>query len=73
MGYRKAERRGGLAVHDHLELCRELHWEIARLRAAQYAIDISGGAMIAVYRVDSVGKQTTISGKDSAPPAESRA
>ena len=29
-GYGKAERRGGLAVHDHLEFCRELHREIAR-------------------------------------------
>ena len=32
-GYGKAERLGGLEVHDHLELGRELHWEIARLRA----------------------------------------
>ena len=30
-------------VHDHLKFCRELHREIARLRAAQNAIDISGG------------------------------
>jgi hypothetical protein len=42
--YRKAERLGGLAVNDHLELCRKLHREIARLRAAQDAIDISSGA-----------------------------
>jgi hypothetical protein len=28
------ERRGGPAVHDHLEFCRKLHREIARLRAA---------------------------------------
>jgi hypothetical protein len=33
MGYRKTERSGGLAVHDHLELGRELHWEIAGLLA----------------------------------------
>jgi hypothetical protein len=30
-GYRKAKRLGGLEVHDHLELGRELHREIARL------------------------------------------
>ena len=29
--HRKAERRGGLEVHDHLELGRKLHREIARL------------------------------------------
>jgi hypothetical protein len=32
--YRKAERRGGLAVHDHLELGRQLHREIAWVLAA---------------------------------------
>ena len=32
--YGKAERVGGLAVDDHLELGRKLHREIARLRAA---------------------------------------
>ena len=42
-GYRKPERRGGLAVHDHLEFCWKLHREIARLLAAQDAIDIGGG------------------------------
>ena len=30
-GYRKTERLSGLQVHDHLELGRKLHWEIARL------------------------------------------
>ena len=50
-GYGKAERRGGLAVHDHLELGRELHREIARLFAAQDAIDIGGGATKEVYPV----------------------
>src|SRR6516225_6670625 len=57
-GYGKAERRGGLAVHEHLELGRQLHREIARLLAAQDAIDISGGAPKVVYLVDSVGEQT---------------
>jgi hypothetical protein len=33
-GYRKAERLGGLEVHGHLEFCRKLHREIARLLAA---------------------------------------
>jgi hypothetical protein len=37
-GYLKTKRRGGLAVHDHLELSRKLHWKIARLLAAQDAI-----------------------------------
>src|SRR6516164_8762293 len=61
-GYGKTERRGGLAVHDHLVFHRKLHREIARLRAAQNAIDISGGATPAVYLVGSVGEQTAISG-----------
>ena len=43
MGYSKAERRGGLAVYDHLRLGRELHREIARLLVAQDAIDVGGG------------------------------
>jgi hypothetical protein len=33
-GHRKAERLGGLEVHGHLEFCRKLHREIARLGAA---------------------------------------
>src|SRR6516165_10563427 len=61
--YRKAERLGGLAVHDHLEFCRQLYREIARLLAAQNAIDIGGGATKDVYRVDSVGEQAAFSGK----------
>src|SRR5215831_13258278 len=61
--YGKAERRGGLAIYDHLEFCRKLHREIARLRAAQNAIDISGGATPVVYLVGSVGEQTAVSGK----------
>jgi hypothetical protein len=55
-GYRKIERRGDLAVHNHLEFCRKLHREIARLRAAQDAIDIGGGATKGVYQVGSVGE-----------------
>jgi hypothetical protein len=35
----------------------------ARLLAAQNAINISGGATIAVYRVGRVGEQTAVSGK----------
>src|SRR6516162_6901551 len=61
-GYGKAERLGGLEVQDHLEFCRQLHREIARLRAAQNAIDISGGATPSVYPINSVGKQTAFSG-----------
>ena len=55
MGYRKAKRFGGLEVHDHLEFCRKPHREIARLRAAQNAIDISGGTTNGVCQVVSVG------------------
>src|SRR6516165_4349426 len=62
-GYGKAERLGGLEVQDHLELGRKLHREIARLRAAQDAIHIGGGATPDVYLVGSVGKQTAVSGK----------
>ena len=43
-GYLKTERRGGLAVHDHLELGRELHRKIARLLAAQDAIHVGGSS-----------------------------
>src|SRR6516165_3130006 len=63
-GYRKAKRLGGLEVQDHLEFCRKLHREIGRLRAAENAIDIGGGATKVVYRVDSVGEQTAVSGKE---------
>src|SRR5262249_4092154 len=48
---RLGERRGGLAVHDHLELGGELHRKVARFLAAQDAIDISGSATKDVYSV----------------------
>jgi hypothetical protein len=54
-GYRKTERRGGLAVHEHLELGRKLNGKLRWLRAAQDAIDISGRATKEVYPVDAVG------------------
>ena len=65
-GYGKAERLGGLEVHDHLVFRRELHREIARFRAAQDAIDIGGGTTKVVYQVGqvgSVGEQAAVSGK----------
>ena len=63
MGYGKAERLGGFEVHGHLEFCRKLHREIARLRAPQDAIDIGGCTTNVVYQVGSVGEQTAVSGK----------
>ena len=36
----KTERLGGLEVHHHLKLGRKLHRKVARLLAAQNAIDI---------------------------------
>src|SRR6516164_8530736 len=60
-GYGKTERLGGLEVHGHLKLGRELHREIARLLAAQNAIDIGGGSTKDVYLVASVGEQTALS------------
>src|SRR6516164_3922768 len=63
-GYGKTERVGSLAVHDHLELGRKLHREIARLLAAQDAIHIGGGATPGVYPVDSVGEQAAFSGEE---------
>ena len=54
----KAKRLGGLEVDDHLEFCRQLNGQIRRLRAAQNAIDIGGGATPVVYEVGSVGEQT---------------
>ena len=56
MAARKTERLGSPKVQDHLELGRELHRKIARLIAAQDAIDISGGAAKAVYHAVSVGE-----------------
>jgi hypothetical protein len=47
--YHKPKRLGGLEVHDHLKFCRKLHREIAQFRAAQNAIEISGGATKGVY------------------------
>ena len=66
-GYGKTERRGGLEVHGHLVFHRKLHREIARLRAAQNAIDISSSPTIDVYHVDSVGEQTAVSDKVRCP------
>src|SRR5215471_5209234 len=62
-GYGKAERLGGLEVHGHLELGRKLNGQLCRLRAAQDAIDISGGTTKGVYPVGSVGEQTAVSDK----------
>src|SRR5262249_26887042 len=55
-------RLGGLEVDDHLELGRKLHWEIARLLAAQNAIDIGGGMDERIYLVGSVGEQAAVAG-----------
>src|SRR5215831_1757194 len=49
------------AVHDHLEFCRKLHREIARLRAAQDAIHIGGGATKVVYPVRTRNTSTPLS------------
>src|SRR6516162_7036477 len=63
---REAQRRGGLAVHDHLELGRKLHREIARLLAAQDAIHIGGGATEDVHPVFSVrSKPPALANSDS--------
>ena len=55
-GYAKTERLGGLEVQDHLKFCRELHREIARLFAAQDAIDISRGPTPRIYQLRFRGK-----------------
>ena len=59
--YGKTERLGSLEAHDHLELARELHREVARLRAAQNAIDISGAATPGVASKRSITKAITFS------------
>ena len=66
MGVRqdRTARPSASAVHDHLKFCRKLHREIARLLAAQNAIDISGGTTPVVYLVGTVGEQATVSDKD---------
>ena len=56
---------------SNIKFCRKLHRKIARLRAAQNTIHIGGGATKDVYLVDSVGKQTAVSGKDI-PPIDRR-
>ena len=53
MRHRHTERLGGLEVDDHLELDRELNGKLRRLRAAQNAIDIGGGATPEFPRVGS--------------------
>src|SRR5215471_17486033 len=58
--YGQAKCLGGLEVHNHLKFCRKLHREIARLLAAQDAIDIGGGATPAVCPVGSVGEQAAV-------------
>src|SRR5262249_23954404 len=62
-GYGKTERLGGLEVDDHLKFCRQLNGKVRRLRAAQNAIDISGGPTNNVYLVGSIGEQTAGSAK----------
>ena len=62
-GHRKAERLRGLELHDHLKFGWKLHREIARLFAAQDAIDIGGGATPGVYQVGSVGEQAAVFNK----------
>jgi hypothetical protein len=63
MGVWQGQARWRSSVHDHLELGRNLHREIARLVAAQDAIHVSSGATIDVYKVRSVGEQAAVSGK----------
>src|SRR5262249_21368193 len=46
---------------------RQLNGQFPWLRAAQNAIDISGGATPSVYLVYSVGEQAAVSGKDRIP------
>ena len=65
--HRQAERLCGLEVDGHLVLRRQLNGQLRRLRAAQNAIDIGGGATPIGYLVDSVGEQTAVSGKDRLP------
>src|SRR5262249_13125116 len=51
----------------HLELGRKLHREIARLLAAQDAINIGGATTPDVYLIGSVGEQAAVSDKLSSP------
>src|SRR5215468_3029848 len=46
-----AERLCGLEVDDKFEFSRKLNGKVARLRAAQNAIDIGGGTTKVVYQV----------------------
>src|SRR6478609_8062160 len=59
----EAKRLGRLEVHGHLKFRRKLHREIARLLAAQNAIDIGGGATKDIQRVGAIGEQAAASDK----------
>src|SRR6516165_9535481 len=58
-----AERLGGLQVDDQFVFSRCLYRDIARLKTAQNAIDVSDGATPSVYRVGSVREQAAVSDK----------
>jgi hypothetical protein len=68
-GYRKAERRGGPAIHDHLELGRKLHREIARLLATQDAIDAAARGFRSGSNVAGMAKESSKSRNVRSPHA----
>src|SRR3954451_13661690 len=53
----KVERLRGLEVDHQFELGRLLHRQVGRLLTLEDAIDVAGGAPVAVDRVDAVGHQ----------------
>jgi hypothetical protein len=51
--YGQPERLGGLEIDYQLKLCRKLHRQIARMLAAQDAVDVSGRAPLPGRRASS--------------------
>jgi hypothetical protein len=59
VGDSEPKRLGGLEVDHQLELDRNLNGKLARLRAAQDAVCIDGGAPIIIAQVISIGQKAT--------------
>src|SRR5215831_17365476 len=61
----EAERLRGLEIDGQLKLRRILHWQIGRLGAAQYAVDISRCLLKLDYRIEAIRNQSARFGKKS--------
>src|SRR5215470_5890299 len=62
----EAKRLGGLEIDRQLKLGRGLDGKLARLRALEDSVDITGRAPIIIELVNSVGQQAAEFSEDSA-------